>query len=44
MKDLLIPRAGAATLHGIDWHFARPPIREIEFEMDVRGCARELVL
>ncbi len=44
MKDLLLPRAGAAALHGIDWHFARPPIREIEFEMDVRGCARELVL
>ena len=26
------------------WHFARPPIVGIEFEMDVRGAAREIVL
>ncbi|MGH9657583.1 MAG: 2-amino-5-chloromuconate deaminase CnbZ [Bryobacteraceae bacterium] len=26
------------------WHYARPPIVSIEFEMDVRGCRRELVL
>jgi hypothetical protein len=44
MKDLLLVRAGAAAIHGMHWHFARPPIQEIEFEMDVRGCARELVL
>lgn len=44
MRDLLLPRAGAAAVHGIRWHFARPPIEEIEFEMDVRGCLRELVL
>jgi len=44
MRDLLLPRIGGAGIHGIRWHFARPPIEEIEFEMDVRGCARELVL
>lgn len=44
MKDLLLTRAGGAAVHGIDWHFARPPIQQIEFEMDVRGCLRELVL
>lgn len=44
MRDLLLPRIGEAAIHGIRWHFARPPIEEIEFEMDLRGCARELVL
>jgi len=44
MRDLLLPRIGGAGIHGIRWHFARPPIEEIEFEMDVRGCGRELVL
>lgn len=44
MRDLLLPRIGEAGVHGIRWHFARPPIEEIEFEMDLRGCGRELVL
>ena len=38
-----IVRRGAAH-GGLTWHFARPPIVEIEFEMDVRGVAREIVL
>jgi hypothetical protein len=44
MRDLLLPRVGPAAIHGIRWHFARPPIEEIEFEMDVRGCLHELIL
>ncbi len=44
VRDLLLPRVGPAAIHGIHWHFARPPIEEIEFEMDVRGCLHELVL
>ncbi len=44
MQSLLVPRLGAAKIHGVRWHFARPPIQELEFEMDVRGCRRELVL
>ncbi len=44
MRDLLLPHVGPAAIHGIRWHFARPPIEEIEFEMDVRGCLHELVL
>jgi hypothetical protein len=44
MRDLLLPWLGAAKIHGIRWHFARPPIQELEFEMDVRGCRRELLL
>jgi len=44
LGKLLLQRAGAAALHGIRWHFARPPIEEIEFEMDLRGTRQELVL
>jgi hypothetical protein len=29
---------------GLTWHPCRPPIRGLEFEMDLRGVARELVL
>jgi hypothetical protein len=29
---------------GFSWHFARPPVVGIEFEMDVRGPAREISL
>ncbi len=36
-------RRGAAA-HGLTWHFARPPVVGLDFEMDVRGVTRELVL
>jgi hypothetical protein len=29
---------------GLSWHLARPPVVGLEFEMDVRGAAREIVL
>jgi hypothetical protein len=38
-----VVRRGAAT-GGLTWHFCRPPIVDLEYEMDVRGAARELVL
>jgi hypothetical protein len=38
-----IVRRGAVP-GGLTWHFARPPVVELEFEMDVRGVSRELVL
>ena len=44
VRKLLLRRAPAAAEHGIRWHFARPPIEEIEFEMDLRGTRRELVI
>jgi hypothetical protein len=33
-----------ATPGGLTWHFCRPPIVDLEFEMDVRATARESVL
>jgi hypothetical protein len=38
-----IVRRGAAP-GGLTWYFARPPVVELDFEMDVRGVAREIVL
>jgi hypothetical protein len=36
--------ARGAAPNGVTWHFCRPPVVGIDFEMDVRGAARELVL
>ena len=38
-----IVRRGAARC-GLTWHFARPPVVELEFEMDCRGIAVERVV
>ena len=38
-----IVRRGAAHA-GLTWHFCRPPVHELEFEMDCRGIAREDVI
>ena len=39
----LLAARGAAT-GGVVWNYARPPVIDLEFEMDVRGAAREIVL
>lgn len=44
IERTLLHRMGEAAQHGVIWHYARPPIESIEFEMDVRGCRREVVL
>lgn len=38
-----IVKQGAAP-GGLSWHFCRPPVVGLEYEMDVRGAAREIVL
>jgi len=38
------PKFGAASAQGINWYFTRPPIVEIEYEMDLRGVAHEEVI
>jgi hypothetical protein len=42
VADLLVAR-GAAS-HGLTWHFARPPIVGLEYEMDVRAVHEERVI
>ncbi len=36
--------ARGAAEGGLTWHFARPPVVGLEFEMDVRATAREILL
>ncbi len=43
LEPLLLPRLGRAQAHGVRWHFVRPPVQGMEFEMDVRGCRQEWV-
>lgn len=38
-----IAARGAAGA-GLTWHYARPPVQGLEFEMDVRGAGREILL
>ena len=38
-----IVRRGAARA-GLTWHYARPPVRELEYEMDCRAIANERVI
>ena len=38
-----IVRRGAAR-SGLTWHYARPPVRELEYEMDCRGVGFEHVV
>jgi hypothetical protein len=41
MAGTILPKLGAAARHGVRWHYAAPPVLEIEYEMDVRGVRRE---
>ena len=34
----------AAMSGGLTWHFARPPVQGLDFEVDVRGVSHELVI
>lgn len=43
VSDILTPM-GETAIHGAHWFYTRPPIVEIEFEMDVRGVAQEITL
>jgi len=42
LLDEILRPAGAAAIHGIRWFPSRPPIQGLEFEVDMRGVAREL--
>ena len=44
LVDELLRPAGAAGIHGVRWFPSRPPIQGLEFELDMRGVARELVV
>jgi hypothetical protein len=44
LVDELLTPAGPAAIHGVRWFPSRPPIQGLEFELDMRGVGRELVI
>jgi hypothetical protein len=42
--DEVLGPAGPAAIHGVHWYPSRPPIQGLDYEMDMRGVARELVI
>jgi hypothetical protein len=38
----IVPRGAARS--GLTWHYARPPVQMLEYEMDCRAVGREIVL
>jgi len=44
VADTVLRPAGAAAIHGVRWFPSRPPVIGLEYEMDLRGVARELLL
>jgi hypothetical protein len=42
LPEIVLGRIGASSVHGTLWHYSRPPIEEIEYEMDVRGTRTDL--
>ena len=43
LEEELLKRMGEGGAHGLTWHYSRPPIESIEYEMDLRGCSTELL-
>lgn len=42
LAEEIVGRGAAA--HGLTWHYHRPPVAGLDFEMDCRGVASELVV
>jgi hypothetical protein len=44
LETELLIRQKEGGAHGLTWHYSWPPITSIEYEMDLRACATELVI
>lgn len=44
LSKVLLPALPMATRLGVRWFYARPPVEEIEFEMDMRGVNRDITV
>ena len=43
-SELILPQMGPAVRHGSRWYYSRPPVVDIDFEMDMRGIVTDLVV
>lgn len=44
MQSTILPELGKAAQRGIHWYHSRPPVLDIDYEMDVRVVHQEIVL
>lgn len=44
VHQAILPLAGPAAVHGVHWYPSRPPIQGLEYEMDLSGVHRQVVL
>jgi hypothetical protein len=44
LETAVLPRLGGAARHGVHWYPTRPPVVDIEYEMDLRGVHGEQVI
>ncbi|MCS7055309.1 MAG: hypothetical protein NZM18_03935 [Thermoflexales bacterium] len=44
LDEAVFARIGSAARYGLHWMYSKPPIQEIEFELDARGTSEELFL
>jgi len=44
MEELVLPGLPSARRHGVTWHYARPPVIDIEYEMDLQGVVTQWVV
>ena len=42
VEETVVAGMGAARRQGFNWLHSRPPVIDIEFEMDMRGVRREI--
>ena len=43
-EEILLPTMGPAHRHGIRWNYTRPPVVDIDFEMDLHGVVSERIV
>jgi len=44
LADAVLTPAGPAAIHGVRWFPSRPPVIGLEYEMDLRGVGREILI
>jgi len=44
LQQVILPKLGLANRHGAHWYYSRPPIVDIDFEMDLHGVATNVVI
>lgn len=44
VEEIVLSGMGAARRHGVRRYYARPPVVDLEYEMDMRGVRQEIVI